>query len=412
MENPLIKYIKECKNKNITDEEIIKNLTSKGWPIEKIYQAFLRINSAQIPQNPIPQLIPTTPLTSINKINPSAEKKSKIIDIISIIIFLIAFLYVRKIFDLLEIIIIMEQSGVSVVVNYILKYFPAFGILPVLFSCVTLAVFYLAFKIRDGSKKSFWLDLPFLLIVPPLSSLITLILMMPVMKLGAALNSTVYYPLKSINFNFIDPIFFLDAVSIILLITSYKKFNFENNSLSKKAKVFLIMVSVVIFVPVTVLISSNCAASFSTDYGYAYAKTRLNYHIYRPSPLPDNLVYTTIFILGMNLAGKQNGVRVAFDTSLDKILKGDKAKPIVITQVAVDPGFDLYKFTETYTKDTVPQKVKISNAVDKQGYLYQNKFVRSSENFIVFLTKDNIFISLSSSKVTPEELIRLAETLK
>lgn len=54
MEDPLIKYIKECKNKNFSDEDIIKNLTTKGWPIEKINQAFLQMNTIQIPQNPAP----------------------------------------------------------------------------------------------------------------------------------------------------------------------------------------------------------------------------------------------------------------------------------------------------------------------------------------------------------------------
>jgi hypothetical protein len=36
MDDSLTKYIKECKSKNISDEEIIKNLTAHGWPLEKI----------------------------------------------------------------------------------------------------------------------------------------------------------------------------------------------------------------------------------------------------------------------------------------------------------------------------------------------------------------------------------------
>lgn len=36
MDDPLTKYIKECRSKNISDEEIIKNLTIHGWPIEDI----------------------------------------------------------------------------------------------------------------------------------------------------------------------------------------------------------------------------------------------------------------------------------------------------------------------------------------------------------------------------------------
>ena len=72
MDDELIKYIQECKSKNISDEEIIKNLTSKGWPVEKI-----KLLLSTIPE----QLIPIT-----KQHNPPS--KSKFFLIIFLFIFL------------------------------------------------------------------------------------------------------------------------------------------------------------------------------------------------------------------------------------------------------------------------------------------------------------------------------------
>lgn len=73
MDDPLAKYIKECKSNNISDEEITKNLTMHGWPIEKIK----------------PLLENTTPEQSIPTIKQSRpSSKSKIFLIIFLLIFI------------------------------------------------------------------------------------------------------------------------------------------------------------------------------------------------------------------------------------------------------------------------------------------------------------------------------------
>ena len=408
MEDSLIKYIKECKSKNISDEEIIRNLTLHNWPIEKIKQAFLQINPIPVSTTISDQSVSLTK----NDVSPT-EKKPKIINIISIFIFLIASLYIFKLLGFLGIIVIMGKSlsGNGLVVFSVIKYFPSFGILLILFSFVTFFTFYFTFKIRNGSKKSFFLGLLFLLIVPTLSSFIAVILIAPIAKLGAALNTTqASSPLKPVNF--LDPIFILNIVSVILLVISYKKFHFNNVSLSKKAKVFLIIIFTVIFVPSGLIIFSDYAKSFDTDYGYTNAKASVNYHIYRPKSLPDNLSYATKFSLGNEFAGRQNGVRVGFDIPFDKIIKGEKTKPIVMNQVIVESGFDIDRFSSTFIKDVNPQKIKILKSVNQNGYLFQKKFGTANSYFIVFMTNDNILISLGSINASPEELAQLAESLQ
>lgn len=417
MDDQLIKYIKECRSKNISNEEIIKNLSSKGWPIEKINQVLLQINTTQIPQNPTPvepvPVIVSDQTSSSSNNDSSSEKKPNIINVISIIVFLIASLYLFKIFSFIGIITIMEKSlsGGDLAAISVVKYFPAFGMLLFLFSFITIASFYIAFRIRNGSKKSYIQSLLFLLIVPTLSSIFAVMLMTSVLKFTSD-NTTTTSPTSSFGLNFGDPIFILNMISVILLAFSYKKFHFNNDHLSKKVKVFLALLSLMIIIPTGLVIYSDYSKSFDTDYGFTVAKEKSDYHIYKPILLPENLSYATKFSLGNELAGKQNAVKVAFDIPFDKILKGEKTKPIVITQVGIDAGFNFDKFASTYTKDAVPQKTQLPKAANQNGYLLQKKLGNTTLSYLVFVTSDNVLISIASNKATSEELINLSNTLQ
>jgi len=419
MDDPLTKYIKECNIKNISNEEIIKNLTTKGWPVEKINQILLQINTTQIPQNPTPvEPVPTITMasdqttSSPNNDSPS-EKKPNIINVISIIVFLIASLYLFKIFSFIGIITIMGKSlsGGGLTAISAVKYFPAFGMLLILFSFITIASFYIAFKIRNGSKKSYIQSLLFLLIVPTLSSIIVVASMVSVLKFTSGNNATTS-PTGSPVLNFGDPIFILNMISVILLVFSYKKFHFDNDYLSKKVRIFLILLASIIIIPTGLVIYSDYSKSFDTDYGFTLAKEQTIYHIYKPILLPGNLSYATKFSVGNKLAGKQNAVKVAFDIPFDKIIKGEKTRPIVITQVGVDADFNFENFALTYTKGAVSQKIQLPKAINQNGYILQKKFGNTTLSYLVFVTSDNVLISIASNKATPEELTNLSNTLQ
>jgi len=88
-------------------------------------------------------------------------------------------------------------------------------------------------------------------------------------------------PTKPTGLNFGDPIFILNIISVILLAISYKKFHFNNNIYLKKLE-FSYYNSFYYFIPIGLVIFSDYAKSFDTDYGYANAKTTVAYHIYNP----------------------------------------------------------------------------------------------------------------------------------
>lgn len=418
----LIDYVKTHKQQNVTDEVIRESLLKSNWPIADITQAFLQVNTPPIPQTPTtsqssPAVSSQQVISSPNKVNPSTEEKPKIIKTISALIFLIASLYILSTVSMLGIIVIMEHSmGAADLVFSFLKYFPTFGIIPIMFSFVTFFFFYLAFKIRNGSKFSLWLAVSSLLIIPTLAAIFSQIIISPIVKLVAGYDSSVksipssYLSLSNLRFG--DPIFVLAVISLVLIAISFKRFHFHNDPISNKAKVFLALVAFILIIPSVSVVSLDYVKSQDTDYGYTKAKTAAGYHIYKPSPVPNGLTYASKFILGKELAGKQTAVQVAYDIPFDELMRNGQSRLIVVKQVEVETGFNLDAFASTFVKDASLQKITLSKAVNQTGYLLQKKLGNSELNAIAYLTNDSVLITLMSPKATSEELIEFAESLE
>jgi len=420
----LINYIKTQKQQNVTDEAIIESLLKRNWSTEDINQAFLQINTLQISAPPtiyqsspaVPSQKVMSPTNNIN-IHISTEKKPRIIKIVSLFIFLIASLYVLTMVQLLGIIIIIERSfeAANSTLSF-LKNFPTFGIIPIMFSLVSFFFFYLAFKIRNGSKFSLWLSISSLIIIPPLTAFISQILISPLAQLAASYGSSnksiPSSPLNPSNLLFDNLMFILVIISVILIAISFKKFHFRNDPISNAAKVFLASVVVILIIPTLLIISLDYFKTLDTDFGYTKAKTTVGYHIYKPISVPNGMAYASKFITGKELAGKQNAVQVAYDIPFEELRKGRQSKLSIVQQVYVEPGFNLEAFATTFVKDSNPQKIFISKAVNQTGFLIQKPLGNSTLSTIVYLTSDNILIMLVSPKVSPEELTQLAESLE
>ena len=226
-----------------------------------------------------------------------------------------------------------------------LKYFPTFGIIPIIFSFIALFFFYLSFKICDCSKPSLKLGISSLLIVPAAAAFSSQILISPLTKLAADYSGSEKIfpsqPLSQRGLRFDDPIFILAIISVVLLAVSFKKFHFKTSSISKKAKIFLALITTIFVVPIVSIISLEYVKAQNTDYGYSKAVETVGHHIYRPSSVPSGLTYATKFVLGKELAGKQTAIQVAYDIPFDMLIKGEQTEPIVVKQVEVEIGFDV-----------------------------------------------------------------------
>ena len=193
---------------------------------------------------------------------------------------------------------------------------------------------------------------------------------------------------------------------------SFKKFQFSNDSLSNKAKVILGVLAAILLLPTVTLVSLGYVKANDTDYGYSNAKSQVAYHIYKPSLVLKELVNATKFVVGKELAGKQNAVRVAYDVPFDVMVKTGQSKPIVVTQVGIESGFNLDTFITSFMKDATPQKITLAAGLNQTGYLLQKPLGNSTLSAVVYLTNDNVLLTLMSPKVSSDELIQLASSLK
>ena len=148
------------------------------------------------------------------------------------------------------------------------------------------------------------------------------------------------------------------------------------------------------------------------DYGYINAKSQVTYHIYKPTFVSNELVNATKFVVGKELAGKQNAVRVAYDVPFDVMVKTGQSKPIVLTQVGIETSFNLDSFVATFMKDATPQKATLLTAVNQTGYLLQKPLGSSTLSAVVYLTNDNVLVTLMSPKASSDELVQLAGSLE
>ncbi len=425
----LIDYIKLQRQQGKTDELIKSELLANKWAESDINQALLQINNP----NPLaPASLSTLQPTNFTSTQPqsqiftqqadtsitSTEGRPKIIKTVSTLLFLIAGLYILSTVSMLGIMVIMDSAlSAGDLVFSFLKYFPSWGFIPIMFSLVTLIFFYVAIKVRNGSKFSLWLGIGSLLAIPIPTALINQMLMSPFINLVSSASQTANeaipkIPVSPSTFRFRDPILILAFISLILLLVSFKKFQFTNDSFSNKAKVFLGVLAAILLLPTVSLVSLGYVKANDTDYGYSSAKSQVTYHIYKPTPVSKELVNTTKFVVGKELAGKQNAVRVAYDVPFDVMVKTGQTKPIVVTQVGIETGFNIDTFVTTFMKDVAPQKITLATGVNRTGYLFEKALGNSTLSAVVYLTNDNVLLTLMSPRASLDELIQLSESLK
>jgi hypothetical protein len=423
----LIAYIKSQKMQGKADEIIRNDLVANKWAESDINQAFLQINSLSAPasvglnqtssfESSQPQI--KTFVQQADTSITSTEERPKMIKTVSTLVFLIAALYILSTVSMLGIMVIMDRAmGSGDLVFSFLKYFPSWGFIPIMFSLVTLIFFYVAFKVRNGSKFSLWLGIISLLVIPLSAVFMSQILMSPFINFVSNASGTTNemipkIPVNPSTFRFGDPIFILAFISLVLLLVSFKKFQFSNDPLSNKSKIFLIVLAVILILPTVSLVTLGYIKANETDFGYTNAKSQVNYHIYKPTPIQTGLTNATKFVVGKELAGKQNAVRVAYDIPFDTLVKTGQSRPIVITQVGVETGFNLDVFTTTFIKDATSQKITLPLAANQTGYLLQKPLGNSTLSAVVYLTNDNVLLTLMSPKAGSDELIQLASSLK
>jgi len=201
-------------------------------------------------------------------------------------------------------------------------------------------------------------------------------------------------------------------VIFIFLFVSKKNFTLPDTKISKKAVIFLVIVSIFVLGVNISIFGIAYSKAYHPDYEYEKISKQVNFHIYYPSYLPPGIEQATKFYFEeKEFAGSLNAVRSAYDIPISSLTKGLKSILTVITQTQVDATFDIKNYVmSTYQGDTPPniQPITLSNLPNQQAYLQTGGFTKT----VHVITSDNVYISVVSPKETEDNLQKIADSLK
>lgn len=335
----------------------------------------------------------------------------KTLKLASIIILSMSILYMFSTLIMLSAILIFDNAVGDLANSLFLNIFPMFGYIPLMLSCVSVLLFYVALRVLSGSQNGLRIGIVSLLTIPISTVLITNILMNPMIKLASRYTENADY-LASFRFGYI--IIILTIIALGLLFYSAKKFQYPNVSISKRSKVFLVSLIIFFLVPVFALVSLRYIKANDKDFGYNKAQSQVDYHVYKSRNNSLGLVNASSFINGKELAGQKNAINVLYGTSLRKSLdSGEPEKLISITQTEVSKDFDLNSFASTFMKDSMSQSITIPNAKNKSGILLRSKEDRDVKLVtLLYLTNDNILVVAFSWRFNADEIVEFVSSLE
>lgn len=228
-----------------------------------------------------------------------------------------------------------------------LKLFPNFEKISLLFLLVSIFFLYVGFKVKNGSRFSFWLGIissffPFL--IGWIAQIFLIKSFSYSSQIVQKLSSKVDFISAILNLRKDDPIIILCLLCFFVMLFSFKKFYYFNTPLNKKEKIIMLGFSIFFLILVGAPISFASIRYFDKDFGFTKAQRAVSYHVYRPIFLPSKYEYATKYNSNQSLAGKNNGVSVVFDLSMEDIMKTEKTSPIWFKQVAVEEIYSPRKF--------------------------------------------------------------------
>ena len=398
--NDLINYIQSQKALGVNNESIKSQLLSNAWSEADIDQA----------------------------LEQKSEKKVKIIKVIAVLLFLIAGMYAINAIKPLGVIFILQKTFLSSsVVDPFLKFERILCAMSLISAISSMIFFYVGFRITDRSKFSFFLIIISLIFVNFIYFLLNFISLNQIN--GEILNILPKDSLNIENFalmannqyqilSIIDPLLLiLILTTLVLTIISFKKFNLAKKKIAPKFKVILIILAIIFTVPNAYFISSSFIRAGDTDFAYSEVQAQVNYHVYKPTPMPTNLVNATKFYIDEDeWASKKNVVRIAYDFLKNTTSNNGQSKTIILRQVGVEANFDLFNFNQSthqnLENEFTLEEVSLAMALDQTAYFFQRPFGESTIRSITFLSSDYVLIEISSLNASFDELVEFASSLK
>ncbi len=407
-----IAFINEQRKKGRTDQEIRGMLISRNWPPGIINQLLTTEQPPAYIPTPPQNLTPSSSEISTTS-ETTTDQKSKKIHSISILFFIITTLFTLYSINIFAVLVILHTVMENTMSFAFIKHYPALSVSGVITSLMSFILFYTAFKVREGSRFSFWLALSTILIFPTTLTLYVMLIAQPLYKqiVNAALkaDSGMAPNHASLPIDYTSALL-LYIPTLILLLISYKQFHFDTEAISKRAKIWLSIFFAIIVIPITGVTLFNMVKPEDTDFGYRKAQSTVSYHIYKPESYQD--LTPTIKFEQSILAGHKDAIQIGYDVSFPQLIKGSPSRLIIVKEVGVDAQFNLDSFAKTAVKNpTAVQQIDFPAAKNHRAYLIEKKLTTSTFDYFSYITADNVLIYLISPTFSPDDLMRFASML-
>jgi len=399
----LIDYVNKQRELNVSDEVIRNNLISNSWSTSDIDEVLKpQINSPQNIEEKKPWIFKLFFVFSL-------------LNTLSIVYRLISFIVILLVLDN----VFIKTNGVPI----ILRDFPLLALIPILSLVAYFLNLWTTFKIKNGSKFSFWLYLISNILLILLGFIVILILK-PMWLISAKYSGSQNLVSSGTDsqLTYFGTFGFWSLLFTVIPLFFIKKFKYLDNKLSKRAKIIFAVLFLIVAVPIIFFFTSYLYRNIiiRTDYGYSKIQKVVDYHVYKPSSLPGSLSYTSIFMSDKELVGKTNAVRVAFEDPALSFKNGgnvDEDRVVtVINQVEVEENFDSKGFAESEALGSEIREIPLD--LSKSGIAYTSSRKVGSNSYtgsnLSFVTKDNVLIYLTSAGKDDytDTLVKIAENLE
>lgn len=412
----LLAYLREKKQKGYPDEMIKCQFLQRGWPALILEEAYAQINGVKeastadaaalgsiITTNHEPATQTETPEHLTTEAPALPELPKKWLMSLTVLFLLLSEHYSghasRFLFVLLTLQSSLSKAGGAV---SILSTYPTIFIAIIIALIVGIYYFYLAFRTRSFSEKSWRLGALSLVCIPfvyyPLLNLLSL----PIFKQVAEMSNTsigVLYPGIDLGW----------SLGLGYVLWRTKKLQvYPDTGVSNKVRIWLVIVTVV---SVLILIAAGVVMGKSStmgDLGYANVSEQVDYKLYKMSALPANLSYTVKYEKKTEEDGSES-VRFALGTPLAEVREGNDIV-IVVSQKKLIPGYEVTSDFAGF--EEAIEQVTVLLAKDQIGYFGRKPFGSGFLANLTFVTGDGVVVNMRAPNVELPVLLDLANRLE
>ncbi|OGV96011.1 hypothetical protein A2W24_03015 [Microgenomates group bacterium RBG_16_45_19] len=299
-----------------------------------------------------------------------------------------------------------------------LKEAPLLGALPLMLLLAAIASFWASVYLKESSRTGWVLGVMVALGAPIMVGMTRRLMSVQLEPLTNLATANLNLPANLINF-LIKGIFVYQYAFLALAILTAVCFSWFRSTGSYNNRNSKAMVSLFTFFSIFIiggLLGGAYAFAFSDNYAFSAVEEQVSFNLYKPKAIPGGRTYKTQYRINQGegmLNGRTDFVQVTFDYPLGQQSQRGGPSPIILRQVDVPPGFATAQFASgLLTGMASPAAVLVPGATQDTAYTLETINSKGALRAVMYTTRVNVLIFISSTKASLNDLITLANNLE